>query len=141
MSELTAPVSEVFDMSEGDTPWGSYTPISPQPWRVPSPAPGTTSVALTRLAKGRRIYIVVRTCENGWKWLYCTLCQQWADSGHLLSRKHTHRMQWPEWYMDNAENDLTSTTFDTDSQGESSIIMTGAHRGTLGYDLWTGYTG
>jgi len=138
MSEITAPMSEVFD-PEDDTPWGSYTPVSPQPWQIPSPAPGTTSVALTRLAKGRRIYIVVRTCENGWKWLYCTLCQQWADSGHLLSRKHTHRMQWPEWYMDHAENDLLST-FDADSQAESSI-MTAAHRGTLGSDMWSGCAG
>jgi len=145
-SELTTPMSEVFDASEGDTQRGSYTPILLQPWRrVPSPAPGTTSVALRRLAlrrlaKGRSMYIMVRTCENGWTWLYCTLCQQWADTGHLLSRKHTHRMQWPEWYMRNAENDGSSTTFDTDSLGESSIT-TVAHRGTLGLDLWSGYTG
>jgi len=152
MSEVTAPMSDV------DTPWvaASCSPVSPQPRIMQSPTPGSTSVALTRLAQGRSLYIVVRECENGWKWPYCILCRSWADSGHLLSRKHTHRMQWPEWYMENAETDLASTAFDTDSLEESSTL-TVVRRGTLGpssssdgwggehslsgSDVWPGVTG
>lgn len=41
-------------------------------------------------------------------YLYCRLCNQWADEGHLGSKRHSKRTADPEWYIwDDAETEMS----------------------------------
>eukprot|EP00811_Abedinium_folium_P026366 NODE_3877_length_1969_cov_4.617264.p1 GENE.NODE_3877_length_1969_cov_4.617264~~NODE_3877_length_1969_cov_4.617264.p1 ORF type:complete len:416 (-),score=62.80 NODE_3877_length_1969_cov_4.617264:626-1873(-) len=35
---------------------------------------------------------------------FCRLCNQWADSAHLASKKHTKRAETPDWYLEDEDD-------------------------------------
>jgi len=83
-------------------------------------------------------YIVLRSGGRGWQWQFCLLCKAWADLGHLASKRHRTRSQWPEWYLDSTESESTTTPYteNVESIATPESVQAG-DMGDLSIRLWS----